>query len=57
VAFTEQAISLKLDICATGLAYLWETSPVLATDATPIHSNDEFRLPGAPWKRQVAVVI
>ena len=31
------------------LAYLWETTPVLGTEALPMYADDEFRLPGAPW--------
>ena len=35
--------------CATALAYLWETTPVLATRALPLYADDENGLPGAPW--------
>lgn len=34
---------------ATALAYLWETTPVLGTEALPIYADNEFRLPGGPW--------
>ena len=34
---------------ATAVAYLWETTPVLGTEALPIYASDEYRLPGAPW--------
>ena len=34
---------------ATALAYLWETTPVLGTEALPIYADNEFRLPGEPW--------
>ena len=35
---------------ANGIAYLWEDSPVKGMLAAPIYSNDDFRLPAAPWK-------
>ena len=38
-----------IDSNATGLAYLWEMTPVLGTEALPIYGSDQFKLPGAPW--------
>ena len=38
---------------ANGLAYLWETTPVLGMKALPMYAADEFELPGAPWIRLV----
>ena len=37
---------------ASGLAYLWETTPVLGMEALPIYGfghNGDYKLPGAPW--------
>lgn len=34
----------------TGIAYMWEDTPVQGMLAAPIYSADEFRLPAAPWK-------
>ena len=37
---------------ASGLAYLWETTPVLGMEALPIYGfghNEDYKLPGAPW--------
>ena len=33
----------------TGIAYMWEDTPVQGMLAAPIYSDDEFRLPAAPW--------
>ena len=38
-----------LDYPSTALAYLWETTPVLGTEALPIYANNEYKLPAAPW--------
>ena len=38
-----------VDGSATALAYLWATTPVLGMEALPMYSDDEFKLPGAPW--------
>ena len=43
------AVSMIIDSNSTGLAFLWEMTPVLGTEALPIYSTDEFKLPGAPW--------
>lgn len=55
VIYSDQHLSLHLDDCAKGLAYLWRESPVLGTRALPIYSVDSYGLPAAPWKAQVAV--
>ena len=46
---SENSIGFQVDAKASALAYLWETTPVLGTEALPIYANDEFKLPGAPW--------
>ena len=33
----------------TGIAYMWEDTPVKGMLASPIYSDDEFRLPAATW--------
>ena len=38
---------------ASGIAYLWEDIAVEGMLAAPIYSNNEFRLPAAPWKTSV----
>ena len=38
-----------VDAYATSIAYLWETTPVLGTEALPIYANNQYRLPAAPW--------
>merc|ERR1712223_219180 len=48
---TGQSISLTIPSNSNGLAYLWETTPVLGTGALPMYADDEFGLPGAPWVR------
>ena len=40
---------MNVPYCTVALAYLWETTPVLGTEALPMYAADEFRLPGAPW--------
>ena len=44
---------MKVNSSASGLAYLWETTPVLGMEALPIyglgHNNEDYKLPGAPW--------
>ena len=40
---------MNLPACTVGLAYLWETSPVLETEALPLYARNNFELPGAPW--------
>ena len=40
---------MTIPSCACGLAYLWETTPVLGTRALPMYADDGFGLPGAPW--------
>ena len=37
----------------TGIAYMWEDTPVKGMLAAPIYSADEFRLPAAPWTFQL----
>ena len=53
VAHESKTLSLVAPSCAVGLAYLWETTPVLATEALPLYAKDQFRLPGAPWIQEV----
>ena len=47
------AVSMIIDSNSTGLAFLWEMTPVLGTEALPIYSTDEFKLPGAPWMKDL----
>ena len=49
VSVTNQSLSFKVDLSTIAVAYLWETTPVLGTEALPIYANNEFKLPGAPW--------
>ena len=49
VTALDQSLTMIVDVKATALAYLWETTPVIGTEALPIYADDEFRLPGAPW--------
>ena len=49
VSASENSIGFQIDAQASALAYLWETTPVLGTEALPIYANNEFKLPGAPW--------
>ena len=55
VSFDDQTLSMNLPSCAVGLAYLWETTPVLGTRALPMYADDEFGLPGAPWIKDVTL--
>ena len=41
--------------CATGFAYLWNETPVLGDRALLIYSDNEFKLPAAPWKKEVVL--
>ena len=52
VEASKQAISMTVNSSASGLAYLWETTPVLGMEALPIYGfghNGDYKLPGAPW--------
>ena len=49
VTALDQSLTMIVDYKATAVAYLWETTPVIGTEALPIYADDEFRLPGAPW--------
>ena len=49
VTASDQSLTIIVDGKDTALAYLWETTPVIGTEALPIYADDEFRLPGAPW--------
>ena len=50
VGVSNQALSVgRIDPTASGLAYLWETNPVLKTEALPLYGDDVHHLPGAPW--------
>ena len=53
VANSDKALSMEIPSCATALAYLWETTPVLGTKALPLYADDEFELPGAPWVKEL----
>ena len=53
VAASDKALSMQIPSFATGLAYLWETTPVLGTKALPLYAKDAFGLPGAPWVKEI----
>ena len=58
VSHDKRYLSLVLQSCSdgrtpVGLAYLWETTPVLGTRALPIYADDMFGLPGAPWVKNI----
>ena len=40
---------MKVNMSTIALAYLWETTPVLGTEALPIYADNVYKLPGAPW--------
>ena len=42
------SISMIIGSDVTAIAYLWELTPVIGTQALPIYADD-FRLPAAPW--------
>lgn len=48
---SELSVSMSADV--TGIAYLWNESPVLVPLQAPIYSTDRFQLPAAPWKAPV----
>ena len=43
------ALSMKVNLETIALAYLWETTPVLGTEALPIYADNIYKLPSAPW--------
>ena len=47
------AVHVVLDPTSTGLAYLWNESPVLGTLALPIYAKDSYKLPAGPWQANV----
>ena len=48
-----RAISLSVPADTVGVAYLWETTPVLQMKGLPIYAPDLPRLPAAPWIRKI----
>ena len=44
-----RALSMVIPSCSIGLAYLWETTPVLGMEALPMYGTDICNLPAAPW--------
>ena len=48
-----RAISMSVPADTVGVAYLWETTPVLQMEGLPIYAADQYRLPAAPWIRQI----
>ena len=48
-----RAISMLVPTDTVGVAYLWETTPVLQMEGLPIYAADQFRLPAAPWIRNI----
>ena len=48
-----RAFAMVIPACSIGIAYLWETTPVLATEGLPIYAADQFSLPAAPWMRPI----
>ena len=53
VTLNGRAFTMVIPSCSVGIAYLWERTPVLATEGLPIYAADQFRLPAAPWIRQI----
>merc|ERR1719270_2395870 len=53
VVATDISLSMTIPSCSTGLAYLWETTPVLGTKAAPMYADDAYELPGATWIKVV----
>ncbi len=43
------SLGFQVDATVTTFAYLWETTPVLGTEALPIYADNKYKLPGAPW--------
>ena len=43
------SISMIIGSDVTAIAYLWELTPVIGTQALPIYADDDFELPAAPW--------
>ena len=39
------SISMIIGSDVTAIAYLWELTPVIGTQAFPIYADDDFRLP------------
>ena len=48
-----KSLSMFIPECSKALAYLWETTPVLGENTLPIYSEDEFKMPAAPWVKEV----
>ena len=53
VAVNDRSLSMVIPSCSIGLAYLWETTPVTEMEGLPIYAADQFRLPAAPWLREI----
>ena len=49
VTSSGMALSMKVDLATIALAYLWETNPVVGTEALPIYADNIYKLPSAPW--------
>ncbi len=52
---SENSLLVYFDSCGVGLAYLWNETPVLGTEALPLYSTNNFKLPAAPWKVPVKI--
>ena len=50
-----RAIAFSVPSTTVGVAYLWETTPVLQMEGLPIYAADPYRLPAAPWIKEVEV--
>ena len=48
-----RVISMSVPADTVGVAYLWETTPVLQMEGLPIYAADQYRLPAAPWIKQI----
>merc|ERR1712241_777896 len=51
-----RAISMSVPADTVGVAYLWETTPVLQMEGLPIYAADQYRLPAAPWIKQIEFI-
>ncbi len=49
------SVTVLVPSSATGLAYLWNESPLLVPLAAPIYADDAFGLPAAPFKMPVVI--
>ena len=49
------SLTVLFESCPTGFAYLWNETPVLGDQGLAIYGYNEFKLPAAPWKKEVVL--